>query len=123
MYVCGMKPTTIFSQEILRGTIKPMIIKLITDNGRMYGYQITQCVRELSGERIQITEGALYPALHKLVADGILRVEVETVGNRERKYYSIPKSGAKAAAAKLEETNESIGVLVKLFGLSLYGAE
>ena len=47
-----------FSNEILKGTIKPLIIKLINDNGRMYGYQITQKVKELSSDNIILTEGA-----------------------------------------------------------------
>ena len=106
-----------FSQEMLKGMIKPMIIKLISENGSMYGYQITQRVKELSSDEIVITEGALYPALHKLVAEGILQVEIEMVGNRERKYYSFSKRGTKTAKAKLKEVGESINVLVELFGL------
>ena len=78
-----------FSQEILKGTIKPLIIKLINDEGKMYGYQITQKVKELSSQKIIITEGALYPALHKLVDEGILVTENEWIGNRERKYYFL----------------------------------
>lgn len=56
-----------FSNEILKGSIRPLIIKLIKENGRMYGYQITQKVKEISSDTIILTEGALYPALHKLV--------------------------------------------------------
>lgn len=114
-----------FSPEILKGTIKPIIIRLISDKGRMYGYQITQCVRELSGDKLIITEGALYPALHRLVADGILCVETEMVGNRERKYYSLTGSGSKIANEKLAEVKESIQVLAQLFELkpSVYVAE
>ena len=82
-----------FSNEILKGSIRPLIIKLIKENGRMYGYQITQKVKEISSDSIILTEGALYPALHKLVKDGILHVETEQIGNRERKYYSIPQIG------------------------------
>lgn len=106
-----------FSPEILKGMIKPLLIRLITDGGRMYGYQITQRARELSGGKLQITEGALYPALHKLEKEGILRTDTETIGHRERKYYSIAPSGAKKAAEKLEEVSESLGVMTELFGL------
>ena len=68
-----------FSNEILKGSIRPLIIKLIKENGRMYGYQITQKVKEISSDSIILTEGALYPALHKLVKDGILHVETEQI--------------------------------------------
>ena len=106
-----------FSNEILKGTIKPLIIKLINDNGRMYGYQITQKVKELSSDAIILTEGALYPALHKLVDEGILVVETEQIGNRERKYYSLSSSQMQAANSKLEEVKQSIQILVQLFDI------
>ncbi|MDR3341005.1 MAG: PadR family transcriptional regulator [Candidatus Symbiothrix sp.] len=106
-----------FSQEILKGIIKPLIISLIKEEGRMYGYQITQKVKDLSSEKMILTEGALYPALHKLVDDGILTVESEQFGNRERKYYTLSESGKQTAISKLEEIKESIGILAQLFNL------
>ena len=107
-----------FSQEILKGTIKPLIIKLIREEGRMYGYQITQKVKMISSEKILITEGALYPALHKLVDEGILITENEWIGNRQRKYYRLSELGEEAAVSKLEEIRESISMLVQLFDLN-----
>lgn len=106
-----------FSNEILKGTLKPLIIKLINDNGRMYGYQITQKVKELSSNNILLTEGALYPALHKLVEEGILTVEKEQIGNRERKYYSLSCQQLDAAASKLDEIRQSIQLLIQLFDI------
>ena len=106
-----------FSQEILKGTIKPLIIKLIQDEGEMYGYRITQKVKEMSAEKIIITEGALYPALHKLVEEGILTVESKPVGNRDRRYYSLTDLGKQTASSKLEEIKDSIWTLVQLFDL------
>lgn len=106
-----------FSQEILKGTIKPLIIKLISENGRMYGYQITQKVRDISSGSITLTEGALYPALHKLEDEGILVAETEMIGNRPRKYYSLSELGEQTAISKLNEIKESILILVQLFDL------
>ncbi|WP_165022683.1 PadR family transcriptional regulator [Dysgonomonas sp. ZJ279] len=106
-----------FSQEILKGTIKPLIIKMIKEEGRMYGYQITQKVKEMSLNKILITEGALYPALHKLLDEGFLITESERIGNRERKYYRLSETGLEQAMSKLEEVRESILVLVHLFDL------
>ncbi|MEG1612202.1 MAG: helix-turn-helix transcriptional regulator [Alistipes sp.] len=106
-----------FSNEILKGTIKPLIVKLIRDYGRMYGYQITQKVKELSSDTIILTEGALYPALHKLVDEGTLTVETERVGNRERKYYSLQHTHIQATTFKLEEVMQSIRMLVQLFDI------
>lgn len=91
------------STELLKGTIQTIILKLLTDNSRMYGYEITQRVRELSGESIIFTEGALYPTLHRLEAEGLLRTETVTTGGRIRKYYSLTRQGKKVASYKLEE--------------------
>jgi PadR family transcriptional regulator PadR len=49
------------SPELLKGTLQTIVLKVLKDNGRMYGYEITQRVKELSDDRILITEGALYP--------------------------------------------------------------
>ncbi len=91
------------SPELLKGTIQTIILKLLTDNPKMYGYEITQRVRELSGESIILTEGALYPTLHRLEAEGLLKTETVTTGGRIRKYYSLTRQGKKVASTKLGE--------------------
>ena len=75
MYICLM-----YSKDLIKGTLKPIILNLLEKYGRMYGYEITQRVKELSGGQIEITEGALYPMLQKLEADGILSTEQEFIG-------------------------------------------
>ncbi len=69
----------------------------------MYGYEITLRVKELSGERILLTEGALYPTLHKLEAEGMLKTEVITIGKRVRKYYSLTSDGRSLVKARVNE--------------------
>lgn len=69
----------------------------------MYGYEITQCVKELSDDRILLTEGALYPTLHKLEAEGLLETEVVNIGRRIRKYYSLTVSGKAEAKDRVTE--------------------
>ena len=108
-----------FSQEILKGIIKPLIIKMVRDDGRMYGYQITQKVKEMSSGNILLTEGALYPALHKLEDEGLLNVEVDMVGSRIRKYYSLSDFGNQTSATKLDEIKDSIAILVRLFDIDI----
>ena len=68
-------------------------MRLLEENGRMYGYEITQKVKEITRGELKITEGALYPALHKLEAEDLLDVEVERVDNRLRKYYKLTEKG------------------------------
>jgi len=88
---------------LYKGCLEPIILKLLDDNGRMYGYEITQKVKGATAGELVITEGALYPLLHKLESEGVLEVEVENIGNRVRKYYSLTKTGKKAKSKALTE--------------------
>lgn len=103
-----------FSSELIKGTLKTIVLKLLSDYDRMYGYELTQKVKELTGGQIQITEGALYPTLHALEKEGILITESEYIGKRVRKYYKLSASGKKQATVKLEELSNFMGTMVKL---------
>ena len=83
----------IYSSELIKGTLKTIVLKLLADNKKMYGYEITQRVKELTLDKIQITEGALYPTLHALESDGLVTTETEFIGKRVRKYYSLSPTG------------------------------
>ena len=96
----------IFSSELIKGTLKTIVLKLLADNSKMYGYEITQRVKELTMDKIQITEGALYPTLHALEADGLVTTEVEYMGKRVRKYYSLSPTGKSKASEKISELAE-----------------
>jgi DNA-binding PadR family transcriptional regulator len=93
----------IYSSELIKGTLKTIVLKLLADNKKMYGYEITQKVKELTQDRIQITEGALYPTLHALEADKLVTTQVEYIGKRVRKYYSLSATGKSASKEKLNE--------------------
>jgi len=103
MYVCSMA-----NQKLYKGSLQTIILKLLEENDKMYGYEITQKVRKLTKGELKITEGALYPALHKLEAEGLLDVEIVNIGNRLRKYYKLTEQGTKETANKLAELNEFI---------------
>jgi PadR family transcriptional regulator, regulatory protein PadR len=91
------------SPELLKGTLQTIILKVLKDHGRMYGYEITQRVTDLSDGRILLTEGALYPSLHKLEAEGLLKTEVVTIGKRVRKYYTLTPNGKAIAKDRVIE--------------------
>ena len=69
----------------------------------MYGYEITQRVKELSAERLLLTEGALYPTLHKLEAEGLLKTETVMMGKRVRKYYALTARGRSETRERVSE--------------------
>ena len=95
-----------YSKDLLKGTLQTIILKLLEENKRMYGYEITQTVKELTAGKIAITEGALYPALHKLEADGVVTTEQEFIGKRVRKYYSLTQTGNTLVTTKVNEVND-----------------
>ena len=98
MYICIM-----YSKSLIKGTLQPIVLQLLKNNTRMYGYEITQRVMELTDGKIEITEGALYPTLHKLEAEGTLSTEKEFIGKRVRKYYTLTNSGNAIATTKINE--------------------
>jgi PadR family transcriptional regulator PadR len=112
VYICFM-----YSSELIKGTLKTIVLKLLSDNDKMYGYEITQKVKELTGNKIQLTEGALYPTLHAMEADGILTTSTVNVGNRIRKYYTITKSGKEKAKEKVSEFEDYMNTMAFLLGL------
>ncbi|MDN5200778.1 PadR family transcriptional regulator [Fulvivirgaceae bacterium BMA10] len=92
-----------YSKELLKGTLKTIVLKLLSENEKMYGYEITQRVKALSDGKILLTEGALYPTLHKLESEGLLVTETVSIGKRIRKYYSLTNEGVSTAEAKVNE--------------------
>jgi len=102
------------NQKLYKGSLQTIILKLLETNDKMYGYEITQHVKALTNGELKITEGALYPALHKLEADGLLDVEVAKVGNRLRKYYKLTEIGSKETVNKLAEMREFLKTMQHL---------
>lgn len=105
------------SNELIKGTLKTIILNLLSENGKMYGYEITQTIKELSKDEIQIKEGSLYPALHGLLAEGLLTTESVVVGSRVRKYYKLTKEGKSETRKKTEEFTEFISIMQNLLNL------
>lgn len=101
-------------KELLKGTIGPIILRLLNEHTRMYGYEITAKVKELSEGKVQIKEGSLYPALHKLEADGLIISEEVFIGKRVRRYYKLTGPGKKAAKASVDEL---VDFLRTIYGL------
>ena len=94
--------------RLYKGSLTTIILKLLSEHDKMYGYEITQRVKEITKNELKITEGALYPSLHKLEAEGLLEVEILKVDNRLRKYYKLTEAGTKESVNKLEELESYI---------------
>lgn len=107
------------SPELLKGTLQTIVLKVLKDHGKMYGYEITQRVKELSAGKMTITEGALYPTLHKLEGDGLLTTEVVSIGKRIRKYYLLTGTGTAVAKERVREFADFIKTMRLVLNVEL----
>lgn len=112
-----MQLSAMYSNELIKGTLRTIVLSLLAGNDRMYGYEITRHVKEQTDDRIQLTEGALYPTLHKLEAEGLLTTEVEMIGKRQRKYYRLTTTGKAEAIERVNEFNAFAATMQRLLGL------
>jgi DNA-binding PadR family transcriptional regulator len=100
-----------FSKELLKGTLSVIILKLLSERERMYGYEMYQEVKALTDGKILLKDGSLYPALQKLTADGLLSFKEESVGGRVRKYYYLTKKGQKEKNNYVAELKDFIATI------------
>ncbi len=106
------------NNELFKGTLQTILLKLLSENDRMYGYEMTQRVKLLTEGQLVLKEGALYPALHKLEADGLVESSTEIVDNRVRKYYSLSSQGQSEIVHRLVAAKEFIQQLQLLLNLN-----
>ena len=82
-----------FNYELIAASSTPIVLAILAE-GDSYGYAILQRVRELSGGRMEWTDGMLYPVLHRLERLGHVEARWEVAeSGRRRKYYSITPQG------------------------------
>jgi DNA-binding PadR family transcriptional regulator len=98
----------------LKGTISAIILKLLSGQARMYGYEISMRVKELSEGKILLKDGSLYPALQKMTSDGLISFKEEIVGGRVRKYYYITQRGQKETTVYVQELKDFIATLNRI---------
>ena len=88
--------------DLVQGTLDLLILKTIALEP-MHGWAIGQRIRLLSGEVLQVQQGSLYPALHKLEHQGFIKSEWDkSDNNRRAKYYSLTRAGQRRLARELE---------------------
>jgi PadR family transcriptional regulator, regulatory protein PadR len=114
IYHNSMYIRPMYSKELLKGTLSAILLKLLAENGRMYGYEISQRVKEITDGKIQLKDGSLYPALQKMTADGLLTYEEEFIGKRVRKYYVLTNKGKEETTVYLDELKDFISTLNKI---------
>jgi len=105
------KPT-----DLVQGTVDLLILKTIALEPA-HGWAIAQRIRQISKEVLQVNQGALYPALHRLEQQGWIQAEWgQSENNRRAKYYSLTKDGRKylrQEEANWERLSLAIGLVLK----------
>jgi PadR family transcriptional regulator, regulatory protein PadR len=96
------------ANEIIKGSLKTIVLKLLKEEGPMHGYAITRKVDELTKGKIKLTYGSLYPILHKLKKEGALVTATEIRNNRTRIYYALTPKGDLVVIEKIREMTEFI---------------
>ena len=81
------------SKDLVAASATPLVLSILSQ-GENYGYAIIKRVRDLSGDKMQWTDGMLYPVLHRLENQGlIISEELVSETGRKRKYYRIEDKG------------------------------
>lgn len=105
------KPT-----DLVQGTLDLLILKTLT-LGAMHGWSIAQQIRQRSQGVLQVQQGSLYPALHKLETQGLIEAEWgESENNRRAKFYSLTRTGRKyleREEASWTRLSEAIRVMIR----------
>jgi PadR family transcriptional regulator len=105
------KPT-----DLVQGTLDLLILKIIALEP-MHGWAIAQRMKQMSNDVLQVGQGSLYPALHKLEQQGWIDAEWgDSDNNRRAKYYSLTREGRRALereATQWERLSAAISVIVR----------
>ena len=103
------------AKELVAASTEPIILSLLAQS-ESYGYALIQRVKELSGEKIEWTDGMLYPVLHWLEDQGLVTsCWVESDTGRKRKYYTLKSQGRKALRQQKEQWTLVNSVLSQLW--------
>jgi PadR family transcriptional regulator, regulatory protein PadR len=99
------------SADLLQGTLDMLILKTLAP-GQEHGWAIAQRIQQMSNDVLQIGQGSLYPALHRLEYRGWIRAEWGTSeNNRRARFYSLTAAGRKQLNAELENWDRLAGAV------------
>ena len=102
--------------ELLRGTLDLLILKALSW-GPAHGYAVARWIEQLTGNSLQIGEGSLYPALHRLEARGAIESEWRvSERNRKAKFYRLTAQGRKALKVETtawDEFTDAVGKVLR----------
>lgn len=97
--------------DLLQGTLDLLILKTLA-TGPQHGWAISKRIQQVSADVLQVTQGSLYPALHRLEHQGWLKAQWEsTEGGRDRKVYTLTAAGRRQLARELKSWERLSGAI------------
>jgi transcriptional regulator len=105
-----------FKSELLQGTLDLLILRTLASNDPMHGWGIAQRIQLLSRDALVVNQGSLYPALHRLEAQGMIEAEWGvSENNRQAKFYRLTRTGRRQVAdetAYWERFTQAVGLVL-----------
>lgn len=105
--------------DTLQGTLTLLVLKTLA-GGPMHGWGITLHIQEISNQVLRVEEGSLYPALHRMEQEGLVRAEWGmSENNRRARYYRITAEGRRQLSAEEREwqqLTEAVARVLKFAG-------
>jgi PadR family transcriptional regulator, regulatory protein PadR len=109
-----------FNRELVKGSTSLILLQLLAEKD-MYGYELVKEMEKRSGHVLQVKEGTLYPALHKLEKQEYIEAYwQEAEKGPSRKYYRIKDSGKEILEQKTSEWESFVEVIDKMIGRKGY---
>jgi PadR family transcriptional regulator, regulatory protein PadR len=103
--------------DLLQGTLDMLVMRSVADEP-MHGYALVHRLNLVSGGRLSVPQGSLYPALHRLENQGMLKAEWhDTSSGREAKFYRLTAKGRRrldSEVAEWKELSTAIGLVLRL---------
>ena len=107
------KPTS-----LVQGTLDLLVLKML-DLQPMNGWMISQRLKQLSNDVLQVSDGSLYPTLHKLENAGVISAQWQrSENNRRAKFYSLTRLGHKALLRETEDWNRLSNAIAQIVQLT-----
>ena len=102
--------------DLVQGTLDLLLLKILALEP-LHGWAISLRLKSISGDVLQVSEGSLYPALHKLEREGWITAEwKQTENNRRAKFYDLTKNGQKQLAAEKDSWNKLTAAVAQVLG-------
>ncbi len=99
-----------FGPDLLRGSLDLMVLSVLA-GGSTYGYDLQQRILAASDQLVQLQAGTLYPLLHRLEADKLIRSRWEDATGRKRKWYEITAAGKQRLSAQTAEWDRYVACI------------